>query len=158
MDNNMKTRNSSLLLLSSSLWLLHICCSMHSENFGWAKYRVHIVNEIQNVGGGPLVIRCQSTGTVDDDLGVQRLGLHKEFSWAFHYNCSGSTLCFCRFTFGSRSTSFDVFRGVDDVNWCNYQDRNNGDYYWVITNEGFYFGCNPWSFRRSTPFSERYNW
>ncbi|KAF5731269.1 hypothetical protein HS088_TW19G00875 [Tripterygium wilfordii] len=148
-NRNMETRNSLLFL---HLICLHIyICSATSfgEKYGlFAKYRVHIVNRIDKARR-PLVVRCQSG---DDDLGVHKLGLNKEFSWAFKVNWSGSTLYFCRFTLGRRTTSFDVFNVFVEGDWCG---KWSYDIYWVARNDGFYLGCHPgWP----TGYLKSYSW
>ncbi|KAL7124372.1 hypothetical protein ABFS83_14G044000 [Erythranthe nasuta] len=104
------------------------------------KHHIHIYNELPT-NYASLFVYCASK---DDVVANQRLNSGEQVSWSFRSNWIGTTLYFCRFQWGSKRCSFDVFRS----NWLvtyrveNYLVREDGFYH---SNGGEIYGVCYWS-------------
>ncbi|KAL7124373.1 hypothetical protein ABFS83_14G044100 [Erythranthe nasuta] len=90
------------------------------------KHHIHIYNELPtNIAS--FFVYCASR---DDVVANQTLNSGDQLSWSFRSNWLGTTLYYCKFWWGSKQSSFDVF----DAHW--YVTYNTLNY--VAREDGFY--------------------
>ncbi|KAG5607565.1 hypothetical protein H5410_029057 [Solanum commersonii] len=94
---------------------------------------VHIINGLPN-NDKPAKIHCESA---KDDLGYRYPKVGGDFEFHFHPNDEGRSLFFCRFWWGDKHATVDVYTkelsphcSTGDTNYC----------IWVFKEDGFYFG------------------
>ncbi|KAG6402257.1 hypothetical protein SASPL_139134 [Salvia splendens] len=119
-------KSSLVLLIASSLFLQARSCFT-------SKYHVYIVSQLPP-NSPPLHLHCFSK---DDDLGYHDLSPNVEYSFAFCEN-PFSTMFACRFRWNGKDKGFHVYDAEWDENRC--KDFHNGVCYYVVKEDGFYFG------------------
>ena len=107
---------------------------------------VIVTNELQ--GGRDLLLHCKFA---DDDLGVQHLHPHDNFSWSFKNNFFRTTLFHCSFQWESVLHRFDIYKANRDINICYLCS-------WVVREDGpclIFTGekdqCSPWNSLEEIP-------
>ncbi|MCD7469538.1 hypothetical protein HAX54_008642 [Datura stramonium] len=82
-----------------------------------------------------LKVHCQSK---DDDVGVRTLKVGEKFDFSFHQNFLGNTHFYCKFEWGSKSNTFDVF--YKQKSPCRFK-LFKADIYctWLMRDSGIFF-------------------
>ncbi|CAF2116679.1 BnaUnng03150D [Brassica napus] len=108
----------------------------------WPNTVVTMTNCLGNKGkSGPLLtVHCKSK---EDDLGVHKLAVNKNYHFKFQTNIWRSTLFFCSFKWNKQVKRFDIFDGLRDIDECHYQCN------WTIKADGACrlgekIACFPW--------------
>jgi hypothetical protein len=90
------------------------------------KMSVRILNQLP----GTLTVHCGSS--VDGvDLGVQSVEAGKGYYFSFYVNSWGSSVYWCKFSFGKMWNSFDVWTGPGFRGPCQRC-------FWAVEMDGFY--------------------
>lgn len=99
--------------------------------FATTQHHVHVLNNLNR--NSSLRVHCASG---DDDLGFHTLFLNEKLEWEFCKNFFSNTLFFCHFWWGAAGKAFEVYNE-------KFFEKSTHDAWWVVKNDGFYFGSDP---------------
>lgn len=140
--NSKNMANTIVLVL-----LIHLCILKATESCHWTKgYEIVIVN---NVFEKPLELtfHCASG---NDELGNHTIPPLTHWNWSFCESILKNTVFFCRFWWGSKQQSFEVFNHK-----LGKQECGSGTCRWTSRSDGFYLSDGT---STSTPGVKMYDW
>lgn len=123
--------NSPTMVHKTMIYLLILLSfgSVHNEIEAFVfmgRHKINVYNELGQV----IRVHCASK---NDDMGIHVLSSNQVFSWKFRVNFWETTLFFCRFWWGNKTRSFDVFKAAWDAD-----DDYHHTYSYVVKSDGFY--------------------
>ncbi|KAK4411643.1 hypothetical protein Sango_0237300 [Sesamum angolense] len=99
------------------------------------KYEVHVVNNLPERSPS-LFVHCASK---DQELINSTLSVHADYNWHFTMKFGATTIFFCRFWWGSKDKSFEVFNSKISY-LCDWDGEiKDGICAWSVQEDGFYF-------------------
>ncbi|KAL8048448.1 hypothetical protein ABFX02_07G066700 [Erythranthe guttata] len=112
------------------VFLILLSLNFYHEIEAKRSHLIQIFNQMPQ-GTSPLTIHCASK---NDEFGYRPLPTGQSFSFSFRTNFWATTLFFCRFWWGGKTTAFDVFDALWDIKGYHHT------YTYVVNDQGFYVG------------------